>query len=145
MAWIIRSDRGELTESEVADQVGGFFTAEKVDHKCQLCLSRIIVDETDKADCTKVEGGISLGRGTCNLWKSGEASTEADIVDSRLTYEESGYIETADAGFQIICGTCERYEQMDEKHGMCKLFMKKVDAPYCCAGYKNSKVGQPSQ
>jgi hypothetical protein len=145
MAWIIGSEEQELTEAEVAGLVGGYFTTEKSDHKCKTCLSRVIENEgEDRADCTRVAGGISLGRGTCDLWKSGDAATKTEIADDRLDYNESGYIETPDEDFQVICGTCQRYDKIDEGHGLCKLWMRKVDAPYCCAGYKNGEVKSPS-
>lgn len=157
MSWTIKSHEAPktggaepmdhfLNEKDMAEMVHVFVEKEQPDdYKCKSCNMRIITREgEDQADCTIVEGGISLNRGVCSYWSYGEEpATEDKKAKDRMNYVEAGYEETPSPEDKINCSTCYFYETVDDKSGNCWLWMGQVKAGNCCMAYKNEKNTVP--
>lgn len=136
-----------LTDDFLKDMIP-LFSEERGDHKCGQCKMRIVSSDADIADCTNVTGGISLSKGTCDLWNKGAPSSPEKKSPKRFTYAEVQYVETPSADLKIQCATCQYAEADDDEPGIsyCLVWWRKhVNNDLCCFKYDNPKVVQPAE
>lgn len=146
MSWVVKAQDNkkkkgnQLRSKDMAAMISVFVDKQQPDdYKCKNCNMRV-PDRGDKADCTIVQGGVSLGRGVCTFWAYGEESASKDDQSTmRMEHADAGYEETKAPTKSINCGTCDFYEETDAENGNCKLWMGGVSVGNCCMAYKNSE------
>jgi hypothetical protein len=102
------------------------------DHKCKNCSMRI-EGGGDKAECTVVDGDVSLSKGVCTFWAGVKAASSSDTHASLMSKSTAGYIEVP-AELKIQCGTCKHFSK-----NYCSLWAGKVEAGQCCMAWENSQ------
>lgn len=127
-----------LLKNEELQEMIPFFVKRKDgsdDHKCGSCSMRVVKkDGTSECTVMKRSGGISLTKGTCNYYASGDAAKEGDIRPARMSPDTAGYVETDK---KVQCGTCA----LATSPFYCGLWNGRFSDPGdCCAAWQEKKA-----